>query len=86
MVTLVSISYIFKVFIGVAVAFVGEGGAIIFIDKGSLAIGGRSFKTAEAGVNGRDLRQRLITYELKGPLVLINSLISISNYSIGLSL
>ena len=33
------------------------------------------------GVNKRDLRQWLITYKLKGPLLLINSLISASNYS-----
>ena len=66
-------------------AFIGKGGAVTFIDKGSLAIRGRSFKTAEAGVNGRDLRRRLIIYELKDPSVLINSLISASDHSIGLS-
>ena len=51
------------------------------------------FKAAEAGViddikgvNKHDLRQWLIIYKLKGPLLLINSLISLSNYSIGLSL
>jgi len=65
-------------------------GAVTFIGKGSLAVG-RSFKTAEARVaddirvNGRNLRRRLMIYELKGPLVLINSLISASDYSIGLS-
>jgi hypothetical protein len=81
-------------FIGGAVAFVGGaaifiGRAIIFIGKGSLAVG-RSFKIARArvannikGVNRRSkLRQRLITYKLKGPLVLINSLISTSDHSI----
>jgi hypothetical protein len=65
------------------------GRAVMFIGKGSSAIE-RSFKIARArvandikGVNRRSkLRWRLITYKLKGPLVLINSLISISNYSI----
>ena len=56
MVTLVSVSYVFKVFIGGAVAFIGKGGAVIFIDKGGLAIGGRLFKIAKARVNRRDLR------------------------------
>ena len=32
--------------------------------------------------SGRNLRRRLIAYELKGPSLLIYSLISISNYSI----
>jgi hypothetical protein len=50
-VTLVSISCVFKVFIGGAIAFIGKGGAVIFIDKGSLAVKERSFKTAEAEVN-----------------------------------
>jgi len=72
-------------FIGGAVTFIGR--AVTFIGKGSLAIG-RLFKTAEAGVaddiriNGRNLRRRLIIYKLKGPLVLINSLISTSDHSI----
>ena len=77
MVTLVSVSYIFKAFIG----------------KGGLAVEGRLFKTAKAkvvndikGVNKHDLRQWLIIYKLKGPLLLINSLISLSDYSIGLFL
>ena len=68
------------------------GGAVIFIGKGSLAVG-RSFKAVKArvaddirGVNSRDLRRRLIIYKLKGPSLLINSLISASNYSIRLSL
>jgi uncharacterized membrane protein len=67
------------------------GGAVIFIGKGSLAVG-RLFKTAKARVvddtrvNRRNLRRRLITYKLKGPLLLIYSLISISNYSVRLSL
>ena len=56
MVTLVSISCVFKVFIGGAVAFIGEGGAVIFINKGSLAVGERLFKTAKAGVNRYNLR------------------------------
>jgi len=67
------------------------GGAMTFIGKRGSAVG-RSFKTARVkvgdikGVNERDLRQRLIIYELKGPLLLIYSLISSSNYSIGSSL
>jgi hypothetical protein len=84
MVALASVGYIFRVFIE---------GAVTFIDKGSSAVGGRSFKIAKAGVvddikgvDRRNLRQRLITYKLKGPLLLINSLISISNHSIGSSL
>jgi hypothetical protein len=75
-VTLVSISCIFKAFIG----------------KGGLAIG-RLFKATEAGVadnikgiNRCDLRQWLIIYKLRDPLVLINSLISISDYFVKLSL
>jgi hypothetical protein len=64
-----------------------------FVNKRGLAVE-RLFKAAEAeakvadnikGVNGRDSRQQLIIYELKGPLVLINSLISASDYSVGLS-
>ena len=54
--TLVSVSYIFKVFIGGAVAFIGKGGAITFIDKGSLGVKKRLFKTAKAKVNRRNLR------------------------------
>ena len=76
MVTLVFISYIFKVFIG----------------EGGLAVK-RLFKVAEAkvadnikGVNRYDLRQRLIIYKLKSLLLLIYSLISIFNYSVGLFL
>ena len=75
MVALASISYIFKA----------------FIDKGGLAIV-KSFKAAEAGVidnikgvNRYNLRQQLIIYKLKSPLLLINSLIFLFNYSIGLS-
>ena len=76
-------------FIGGAVTFVG--GAVTFVGKGGSAVG-RLFKTVGVrvndvkGVNKRDLRRRLITYELKGPLLLINSLISTSDHSIGLSL
>ena len=79
------------IFIGGAVTFISK--TVIFIGKGGSAIGGRLFKTAEAkvvnnikGVNRYNLRQRLIIYKLKGPLLLINSLISASDYSIGLSL
>ena len=46
-----SISYIFRVFIKGAIAFINKGEAIIFINKGSLAIGKRSFKTVKAKVN-----------------------------------
>jgi hypothetical protein len=72
-------------FIGGAMTFVGR--AVTFIGKGSLAVG-RSFETAKAGVaddiriDGRNLRRWLMTYELKGPSVSINSLISISDHSI----
>jgi hypothetical protein len=83
-VALASISYIFRVFIK---------GAIIFISKGSLFIKGRLFKIAKArvvdnikGVNRRNLKRWLIIYKLKGLLVLMNSLIFISNHFIGLSL
>ena len=71
-----SVSCVFK-------AFIGEGGLAIV----------KLFKVAKAkvadnikGVDGRDLKQQLIIYKLKGPSVLINSLISIFNYSVGLSL
>ena len=96
--TLVSVGCVFGAFVEGAVIFIGGavtfvGGAVTFIGKGSLAVGERLFETAEArvvddikGVNGRDLRRWLITYELKGPLLLINSLISASDYSVELSL
>jgi hypothetical protein len=67
-----------------AVTFIG--GAVTSIGEGSSAIG-RLFKTAAVRVgNKRDLGRWLITYELKGPSLLIYSLISLSNYSIELSL
>ena len=73
--TLVSISYIFK-------AFIGERGLAVK----------RLFKAAKAKtadnikrINRYNLRRQLIIYKLKGPLLLIYSLISISNYSVGLS-
>src|SRR6266571_568217 len=81
-------------FIGGAVIFIWGamifiGGAVTFIGKGSLAVEGRLFKTAGVrvvniikGVNRRDLRRWLIMYELKGPLLLINNLISVFNYSV----
>jgi len=75
-------------FVGGAVTFVG--GAVTFVGEGGSAVG-RLFKTAGVrvgdvkGVDERDLRRRLITYELKGPLLLMYSLISLSNYSIGSS-
>ena len=79
------------IFISKAAMFVG--GAIIFIGKRSLAVEGRLFKIAGArvannikGVNKcGELKQRLIIYKLKGPLVLINSLISTFNHSVRLS-
>ena len=64
------------VFIGGAVTFIR--GAVTFIGEGGSAVG-RLFKTARIrvgdvkGVNKRDLRRRLIIYELKGPLLLIYS-------------
>ena len=77
-------------FIGGAVTFVE--GAITFIGKGSSAVGGGSFETAGVrvvddveGVDERDLRRRLMTYELKGPLLSMYSLISLSDYFIGSS-
>jgi len=77
-------------FIGGAVTFIE--GAVTFIGKRSLAVGGGLFKTAGVRVvddvkrvNKRNLRRWLIIYELKGPLLLINSLISISNHSVGSS-
>ena len=80
---LASVSYIFRTFIG---------GSIIFINKKGSVIGG-SFKAAKAKVadnikriNRYDLKQRLIIYKLKSPLLLINSLISAFHYSIELSL
>ena len=69
-------------------AFVG--GAVTSVGEGSSAVG-RLFKTAGVrvgdvkGVNKRDLRRWLIIYELKGPSLLIYSLISTSNHSIGSS-
>jgi len=82
-------------FVERAVAFIGGAmtfvrGAVTFVGKGGSAIG-RSFKTARVGVgdvkgvNKRDLKRRLITYKLKGPLLLIYSLISSSNHSVGSS-
>ena len=71
-------------FVGGAVTFVE--GAVTFIGEGSSAVG-RSFKTAGVGVGDeRNLRRRLITYELKGHSLSIYSLISVSNHSIGLFL
>jgi len=72
-----------------AVMFIG--GAVTSVGEESSAVG-RLFKTAGVrvgdvkGVNKRDLRRWLIMYELKGPLLLIYSLISLSNYSVGSSL
>ena len=50
------VSYIFKIFIGGAMAFINKGEAITFINKGSLAIKKRLFKTAKAGVNRHNLK------------------------------
>jgi len=72
-----------------AVTFVG--GAVTSVGEESSAVG-RLFKIAGVrvgevkGVNKRDLRRRLMIYELKGPLLLIYSLISLSDYSVGSSL
>ena len=76
------------IFVGGAVTFIE--GAVTFVGEGGSAVG-RLFKIAGVrvgavkGVNKRNLRRWLITYKLKGPLLLINSLISLSNHSIGLS-
>jgi len=75
-------------FIGGAITFVR--GAVTFVGEGGSAVG-RLFKTAGVGVgdvkgvNKRDLERRLITYELKGPSLLMYSLISLSNHSVGSS-
>ena len=72
-----------------AVTFIG--GAVTSVGEESSAVG-KLFKIARVrvgdvkGVNKRDLRRWLIMYELKGPLLLIYSLISLSNYSVGSSL
>jgi len=72
-------------------AVTSVGGAVTFVGKGGSAVG-RSFETAGVGVgavkgvNKRDLRRRLITYELKRPSLSIYSLISASDHSVGLSL
>jgi len=81
-------------FVGKAATFVGGAvtfieGAVTFVGEEGSAIGG-SFETArvrvdDVGVNKRDLRRRLITYELKGPSLSMNSLISASNHSVGSS-
>jgi hypothetical protein len=79
---LASVSCVFKTFIGGSVTFIGERGLVI----------GGLFKAARVGVDDikrvdkRNLRQWLMVYKLKGLLVLINSLISVSDYSIWLSL
>ena len=91
MVTLASVGRVFKTFVGGAVMFIE--GAVTFIGEGSSAVG-RSFKTARIGtgvvndikgVDECDLRRWLITYELKGPSLLMYSLISTSDHSVGLS-
>ena len=71
-------------------AVISVKGAVMFVGKGGLAIG-RSFEIARVkvgdikGVNKCNLKQWLIIYKLKGPLLLIYSLISLFNYSIGSS-
>ena len=83
-------------FIGGAVIFIKRaiifiGGAVTFISKGGSAIK-KLFKTAGVkvgdikGVDKCNLKQQLIIYKLKGPLLLIYNLIFLFNYSIGLSL
>ena len=63
--------------------FVGEGGSAV---GGSFETAGVGVVDDVEGVNERDLRRRLITYKLKGPSLLIYSLISVSGHSVGLSL
>ena len=76
------------VFVGGAVTFIK--GAVTSIGEGGSAVG-RLFKTAGVGVgavkgvNEYDLRRQLIIYELKHPLLLMYSLISAFNHSVGLS-
>ena len=77
-------------FVEEAVTFVEE--AVTFVGEGSSAVGGGSFKTAGIGVvddvkgvDERNSRRWLITYKLKGPLLLMYSLISVSDHSIGSS-
>jgi len=71
-----------------AVTFVG--GAVTSVGEESSAVG-RLFETAGVrvgdveGVNERDLRRRLIIYELKGPSLSMYSLISLSDHSVGSS-
>jgi hypothetical protein len=55
-VALASVSCIFKIFIEGAIAFINKGGAVIFINKRSLAVGGRLFKTAKAKINRHNSR------------------------------
>ena len=69
------------------------GGAVTSVGKGSSAVGGGLFETAGVGVvddvegvDERNSRRRLITYELKRPLLSMYSLISLSDHSVGLSL
>ena len=56
MVALASISYIFRVFIEGAIVFISKGKAVTFINKGSLAVKKRLFKTAKAKVNRYNLK------------------------------
>jgi hypothetical protein len=82
-------------FVGGAVTFVEGavtfvGGAATFVGEGGSAVG-RSFEIAGVGVgdaegvNKRNLRRWLIIYELKGPSLLMYSLISSSDHSVGSS-
>ena len=72
-------------------AVTSVGGAVTSVGKGGSAVGG-SFETAGVGVGDvegvdeRNLRRRLITYELKRPLLSMYSLISASDHSVGSSL
>ena len=73
-------------------AVTSVGGAVTSVGKGSSAVGGGLFETAGVGVvddvkgvDERDLRRRLMIYKLKRPLLSIYSLISLFNYSVGLS-
>ena len=77
-------------FIGGAVTFVE--GAVTFVGEGGSAVGGGLFETAGVGVvddvegvDERNSRRRLITYELKRPLLSMYSLISLSDHSVGSS-
>jgi hypothetical protein len=82
-VALASVGCVYRAFIEGAVAFVGKGSLFV---KGLSEAARAGVADDIKGVNRRDLRRRLMIYKLKGPLVSMNSLISVSDYSVRLSL